>query len=146
MGQAVEQSLGQRVWELSYPHPNVLTLLGLGIQRPWGRCLVQHSPALPARARGHRGLGWLEAPTTGPSGMGSGSTSMRILAQQMCQWMWMHQNEERNVALAFGSPQLLGSLRMRHMMVHLPQGVKHTCPLHVPPTSKSNSKDKNEGF
>lgn len=50
------------------------------------------------------------------------------------------------MALAFSSPQLLGSLRMWHVMVHLPQGVKCECPFCVPPTSNNNSKDRNEGF
>ena len=71
---------------------------------------------------------------------------MPILAQQMGRWTWMHQNEQRDVALALGSPQLLGSLRMRHVTVRLPQGVKCGCPLCVSPTSRNNSEDTNEGF
>lgn len=141
-GPVVEQSSGKGVWESPYPHPKTLTLLG------WGRgawadwCPIQYSPALPAHTGGHGGPGWLE----GPSGMGSGSTAMPIPAQWMCRWVWMHRIDQQDVALAFGSPQLLGSLRMRHMMVHLQQGVKCGCPSHVPSTSKNNSEDKNEGF
>ena len=149
-GPVVEQSTGQGVWELSYPHPNALALLrgellGLGTQCP-GRLVPWPAQPHSASAGGRGGPGWLEAPTAGPSGMGGGSRSMPIPAQQVCRWMGMHQNEQRDVALAFGSPQLLGSWRMRHVMVHLPQGVKCGCPLCVSPTSRNNSKDTNEGF
>jgi len=106
---------------------------------------VVSCPAQPRSAGARRGPGCLEAPTTGPSGMGGRSASVPTPARQMRRWMWLHHNEQRDVALAFGRPQLSGSLRVRHRMVHLPQGVKPGCPLRVPSTSKNNSKDKNEG-
>lgn len=68
--------------------------------------------------------GWLEAPTAGPCGMGA--------HPWVCQWVWVQD-------------EALVVTEVQHRTGHLPQGLKHRCPWHVPPTSR-NSREEKKGF
>lgn len=89
----VEQTSGHGVWDLSYPHPKALALLrellALRTECP-GRLVPCSAQPRSASAGGRGGPGWLESPMAGPPGIGSGSASVPIPAQEMCQWMRMH--------------------------------------------------------